>query len=71
MNHYIRVRGYPTLFHRQNLLKKMLRKDKYWHNQLRTLTKLIEKSFLINPLTTISAIYCDSLTLIKNDVPII
>ena len=71
MNHYIRVRGYPTLFHRQNLLKKMLRKDKYWHNQLRTLTKLIEESFLINPLTTISAIYCDSLTLIKNDVPVI
>ena len=25
----------PHLFTRENLLKKILRKDKYWHNQLR------------------------------------
>ena len=26
--------GIPTLFHRKNLLKKILRKDEYWNNQL-------------------------------------
>ena len=27
--------GNPKHFHGQNLLKKILRRDKYWHNQLR------------------------------------
>ena len=27
--------GSPNLFHRAKCIKKMLKKDKYWHNQLR------------------------------------
>ena len=48
--------GYPTLF---NLSKKILRKDKYWHNQLRKAS--MNQS--IDLLATNDAIYCDSLFL--------
>ena len=50
--------GNPTLF---NLLKKILRKDKYWYNQL----KKSSIDLSIYPLTTNNAIYPDSLTLIS------
>ena len=43
--------GNPLLFHRENLLKKILKNDKYGHNQLRISTgqnllkKILKKAF--------------------------
>ena len=48
--------GNPTLFRNAKSVEKILRKDKYWHNQFR-------KFFLIDPLATNNAIYHDSLVL--------
>ena len=56
MNHDLSSVGNPILF---NLLKKILRKDKYWHNQLSEAS--IDQ--LTDPLTTNNAICHDSLTL--------
>ena len=38
--------GNPKLFHQANLLKKIFRKDKYWHNQLRK--ALLKKSLTLS-----------------------
>ena len=48
--------GNPRLFHQENSTEKNIEKKQI-------LTQLTEKSFLINPITTNNATYCDSLTL--------
>ena len=52
--------GNPEPLHCAKSIENILRKDKYWHSQLR-------KTFLIDLLTTNSAIHHNSLIL-KNDL---